>query len=43
MSAADSPDLRLVAQEPRQLGWRDTLTKNENDTDINSGCCAALV
>jgi len=41
MSAGDSPDLRLAAKAPNQLGCRDTLTKNENDTDINSGCSAA--
>lgn len=43
MSASDSPDLRLAAQASGQLGCRDTLTKNENDSDNNGGCCAALV
>jgi hypothetical protein len=34
MSSDDSPDLRLAAQAPGQLGYRDILTKNENNTDI---------
>jgi hypothetical protein len=42
MSADDSQDLRSAAQASGHLCCSDILTKNGDDTDINSSCCALV-